>query len=104
MTLPERGSAKWFNEMFRVALERAKEQIDYAIDVLKQDGYPPLTRKLTLPALKKMAPEAAVRELQMELRRTMKQDEMTGTPVPDNDTIKLIRDYMASEQHQEEPA
>lgn len=95
MSLPPRGSSKWFNEMFRTALERGKAQIDYAIDVLKQDGYPPLTEKLTLAKLNKMAPKDAVRELQMELRRTMKKDELSGAPVPDNETIKLIRDYMA---------
>ncbi len=84
--------------MFRTAMERGKEQIDYAIDVLKLDGYPPLTLPLTLSALKKMPPEEAVRELQGELRRTMKKDELTGTPVPDNATIKLIHDYMAWSQ------
>ena len=50
--------------MFRTAVEKAKEQIDYAIDVLKQDGYPPLTLPLTLARLNKMAPKDAVRELQ----------------------------------------
>lgn len=94
MSLPRRGSARWYNALFKQALERGKEQIDAAIDVLKQDGYPPLTQPLTLKALNKMAPEEAVRELQMELRRTMKQDEATGTPIPDNATIKLIHDYM----------
>ena len=84
--------------MFRTALERGKEQISYAIDVLKQDGYPPLTEKLTLGRLKKMAPDEAVAELQSELRRTMKMDEVTQTPIPDNETIKLIRNYMASTQ------
>ena len=77
------------------AVEKAKEQIDYAIDVLKQDGYPPLTEKLTLTKLRKMEPDAAVAELQAELRRTMKTDELTGAPIPDNETIKLIKDYMA---------
>jgi len=81
--------------MFRTAVEKAKEQIDYAIDVLKQDGYPPLTEKLTLTKLRKMEPDAAVAELQAELRRTMKTDELTGAPIPDNETIKLIKDYMA---------
>ena len=98
MSLPPRGSARWFNAAFKQALDRGKEQIDHALDVLTRDGYPPLTQKLTLTALKKMEPEAAVRELQMELRRTMKQDEVTGTPVPDAGTIKLIRDYMAQGQ------
>lgn len=95
MSLPVRGSSKWWNLMFKTAMDRAKEQIDYAIDVLKQDGYPPLTVPLTLARLRKMVPEEAVRELQTELRRTMKKDEMTGAPVPDNATIQLIRDYMA---------
>lgn len=81
--------------MFKTTLDRGYAQIDYAIAVLKQDGYPPLTKPLTLGALKQMAPDEAVRELQMELRRTLKQDELTGAPVPDNDTLKLIRDYMA---------
>lgn len=98
MSLPVRGSAKWYNSMFSTALERGKAQIDYAIDVLKSDGYPPLTVPLTLTELNKMEPEAAVRELQMELRRTMKQDEVTKTPIPDGATLTLIRDYMARQQ------
>ena len=95
MSLPPRGSTRWYNLMFRTAVEKAKEQIDYAIDVLKQDGYPPLTEKLTLTKLRKMEPDTAVAELQAELRRTMKTDELTGAPIPDNETIKLIKDYMA---------
>jgi len=81
--------------MFRTALERGKEQIAYALDILTADGYPPLTKPLTLGALNKMGTEEAVRALQVELRRTMKKDEGTSTPIPDNATIRLIRDYMA---------
>ena len=91
--LPPRGSSKWFNAQFQVALERGKAQIDNALEVLGDIA--PLTKKLTLRELNKLSPEDAVMELQMELRRTMKADEMTGTPIPDNETIQLIRDYMA---------
>lgn len=86
--------------MFKAALDRAKEQIDNAIDVLSLDGYPPLTEKLTLARLRKMDPKEAAAELQLELRRTMKKDEETNTPIPDNETIRLIRDYMAEQQQE----
>ena len=80
---------------FKTALDRGMERIDYALDVLAQDGYPPLTTPLTLTKLNRMTPEQAQLELQKELRRTLKKDELTGALIPDNATLQLIRDYMA---------
>ena len=95
MSLPPRNSPRFHNLQFTAAWERIKEQIHYAMTQYRKDGFPPLTEKLTLTKLRKMEPDAAVAELQAELRRTMKTDELTGAPIPDNETIKLIKDYMA---------
>ena len=93
-SLPPRGSARFYNLQFKTALQRGKEQIDRTIELLKQDGYPPLTEKLTVAMLLKMPPTEAEQILRAELRRTLKIDEETKQPIPDGATLKLIRDYM----------
>ena len=97
--MTERGSAPWFNDIFREAVEHGTELMKSALKPMVDSGHPPLTEKITVADLKKMPPEKAEELLRVELRRTMQTDEM-GAQVPHPDTIKLISDFMGSRMEQ----
>ena len=93
MTAP-RGSARYFNEILRSAVERTKELVDETVKVMAADGYAPLTLPLTLKYLLTLEPTEAVTLLRDELARTTRRDETTGAPIVDRETIRLITEYM----------
>ena len=91
-----RGSARYFNQMFRNAVERGKAIIDHATEMIAADGYPPLTQPLTVKDLRAMPPDQAMQMLQAELQRTTKRDPTTGDMQPDRATMKLLADFMGT--------
>lgn len=91
----ERGSSGWYNSIFRDAIKHGKALIASALKPVIDSGHLPLTEKVTLADLKKMAPEKAEELLRVELRRTMQTDE-TGAQEPHPDTIRLISEWYAS--------
>lgn len=99
--MSERGSAGWFNDIFREAIDHGKALVESALKPLLDSGYPPLTQPVTLQDLRKMTPEKAEELLRVELRRTMQQDE-TGRLVPHPDTLRLITEFMAQRNGTEE--
>ena len=90
----KRGSPEYFNQIFRNAVERGMAMVDAALDPFLEDGRPPLTQPLTLAKLKEMPVPEAEALLRAELRRTMKIDEQTGTPIPERETVRLATEYM----------
>ena len=101
--MSERGSSAWFNEIFRDAIKHGKALIEAALKPMLDSGHPPLTEKITVAELNKMAPEKAKELLRVELRRTMQTDE-TGAQEPHPDTIRLISEWYASRSNVGEEA